>query len=248
MSYSSDVTSSSYAISSGDYSSYPKTRAFNDTTSTSDYWMASTMTLASSWIGQDFGSGNLVSIREFVISQISYYYVIESGTEWGSYAKTVSLQYSDDASTWTAAETFTLSYYSGSDRGAKLYSTTCVTSADYGCHRYWRIKALTGYSSYYWMVSEIQMYTLTTGYATITVTNSSGAVISGATVTLGSTSGTTGSAGTVTFSGLTTGTKALSVSYVGYKTTTSSITVSAGKLITSTVAMSSDTVLDVQEV
>jgi len=243
MGYSSDVTSTSYAISGGDYSGYSKTNAFDGGSST--YWYSSARPGESDcWIGQDFGSGNAKSIRKFLITQITVEknYDYKGTLSW--YASAVALEYSDDASTWTTGGTFSLNY-ALSDT-VQYKATTCTTSSDFGCHRYWRARATAGSGN--WFVSEVEMYTLDTGYAIITVTDSSGNALSGATATVGSVSGTTGSDGTVTLSGLTTGSNAITVSLAGYTTATSTVTIAEGTTATATVVLSAGTVLSVQEV
>jgi len=248
MGYSSDVTSTSYAISSSDISSsYPKTAAFDNITSITNFWEPTPISnsAVNTWIGQNFGSGNAKNIKKFKITQVcaGKNLANTSITLYG-YATNVILDYSDDGSTWTSTESFSLNYYT--QESSILSSTICTLTSDYGAHQYWRIRVTAG--AYTWAASEIEMYTLDTGYATITVTDSSGNALSGATVTVGSVSGTTGSDGTVTLSGLTAGSNIVTVSLAGYTTATSTVTITEGTTATATVVLSAGTVLSVQEV
>jgi hypothetical protein len=137
--YSSDVTKTTYAISSSDYNeTTPNTKAFDNT---SGYWMSGESGAgvpSVAYIGQDFGS-SAHSIRQVTFQQhaLSNYGVTS-----------LFFQYSDDCTNWFTTNLFSV------DTGDAIQTLTL--SSDYGAHRCWRFLANSAPVSY-WAVIEIEM-------------------------------------------------------------------------------------------
>jgi hypothetical protein len=137
--YTADVTGSGTPISGGDNGSNTKDRAFDDDEST--LWQAS-QTGASikdtAYIGCDFGSGVTKHIRRVRV-------------KIGLYVASVMLQYSDNGTSWTDAQSLTFTSGSGwfsFDIGAT------------GAHRFWRLLAKSGPAIQAWSIAEIEMMEL----------------------------------------------------------------------------------------
>lgn len=136
-----DWTSVGGAISStGAYSTGTRTRAFDLSTGT--YWRSQETGPAipnTAWIGQDFTKNR--HIRQIKIKQ--------HASDARYRITSAHLQYSDNNSTWTTAETLALP-----DNG--VVNTIDVQPSD--AHRYWRLLANDqGGNGYPWLVYDLEM-------------------------------------------------------------------------------------------
>jgi hypothetical protein len=142
--YGSDITSTSYAISGGYNTSsptYPPENAFDNG---NPAWISSQTgagVKGVAYIGQNFGAGNEKHIRKILINQFN-------GAAYS--ATSVLVQYSDNGSSWTTADTIS---------SITAYGYYPVAAS--GAHQYWRLLANSDFeTSYAWMVYEIEMYLL----------------------------------------------------------------------------------------
>lgn len=156
-----DQCSGGAAISGGDHASYPKKNAFDDNASTT--WVSSQKSPSikgTSYIGYDFGSGVTKAIGKFTIKQTN---------SSNGRLTSVKLEYSDNGSSWTTQQTFTIA----DDSNVNPYYTSVAPSA----HRYWRLLAngdVNGGAGNTWDVLEVEFmersYTLQ-AYSESTVFN-----------------------------------------------------------------------------
>ena len=145
-----DITTEGYAIKSSEQSSDGQiaTNAFDGSTGNvkADRWRNNesedNSLTDTTYIGQDFGSGNEKHIRSIRLFQGR-----ASGT--GECVPSLKVQYSDDNSSWTDVESFT-------GLGALNYFINLPLPAT-GDHRYWRILATANSSSGAWLVTELEM-------------------------------------------------------------------------------------------
>jgi hypothetical protein len=151
--YSTDVSTSGNAISSGDAASHAKGDAFDNSFST--YWQsnitAANCVTSVAYIGQDFGSGNAFDIRYITIRQVTA----------ASLTTSAAVQHSDDASAWSTLAVLTLP----SDTNTHDFAI-----ASGGAHRYWRLQCNAPPASAAWAVYEIEMEYILTDTPTPTLT------------------------------------------------------------------------------
>lgn len=159
LTYSGDITSTSYAINDSAASGQPATNSVDDNIST--FWetntVAASCVASAAYIGQDFGSGVTKDVRRI--------WVYTAATSRGITSAIV--QYSDNGSGWSAAETITLT----NDANNHAYELS-----EHGGHRYWRL-VCNSTPSGAWRVNELEMNevltdtpTPTTAAATATIT------------------------------------------------------------------------------
>ena len=139
----SDQTGSGTTISGSTHADAPTaSNAFDNNSGTRVALMGGSGT---AYIGYDFGSGNSLEIRQATIRN-GY-----SGSS-GYGVTSIKIQYSDNNSTWSDANTWTIT----DDLAASVQSSS--TFASVGAHRYWRLlqnSTLVGY----WSVYEVEFKT-----------------------------------------------------------------------------------------
>jgi hypothetical protein len=133
-SYGSDVTSTSYAISSGGTALY----AFDNNLQTPE-WYDSTAVFGRAYIGQNFGAGNTKNIRKVRLIRT-----------W-SYTFNAKLQFSDNGNNWEDTNV-----------NVRIPSATNqwyeYPVSDYSAHRYWRFLDIG--NNIYMQIGEIEMMEL----------------------------------------------------------------------------------------
>ncbi len=122
----SDLTGSGTVLSGGSGSDglgNEAAKAFDNNTTTT--WVRTSAT--NTWIGYDFGSATTVA--EVMIRAYT-----APGTEYSRAPKNFTLDYSDDGSSWTTADTFTA--YGWVATQERVYPETAPAA---GYHRFWRL-------------------------------------------------------------------------------------------------------------
>uniref|UniRef100_A0A6M3KG24 Putative lectin/glucanase superfamily protein n=2 Tax=viral metagenome TaxID=1070528 RepID=A0A6M3KG24_9ZZZZ len=124
--YTNDLCTGGTVLSGGDLTDQPASYAFDDTFATS--WYSSQLGTGISgvaYIGYDFGSGIAYAIKRFTTT---------SGDQTATQITSVILQYSDNGSSWTDVQTFSIP--TTLDTKTTQDVTETVTA-----HRYWRLLA-----------------------------------------------------------------------------------------------------------
>lgn len=147
--YSSDLCTGGTPLYNDDEPTYTGAKAFDDDGNTY-WWEDANAGSGAAYIGYDLGSGNDADIRRVTLKNC--------GTVGGfSTAYTVSsvkVQYSDNGSSWSDAQTF-----SSLDTSLDATNTLTLTSSA-GSHRYWRLLSQSTLSNG-WCVAEIEMKSIT---------------------------------------------------------------------------------------
>lgn len=148
--YTADLCTGGTIISGGDevyYGPFPKANAFDNNTGTR--WgsiQTGTAVNGGAFIGYDFGAGNSKSIR-----RVSYY----TDITYNHNVSSIKVQYSDNFSAWTTAQTFL-----ELPRSSTVWVDLNLDS-DHGGHRYWRILANANLpATYFWLLFEVEMMEL----------------------------------------------------------------------------------------
>lgn len=129
--YSSDLATGGAALSSGDFSgSYPASAAFDGSTAANE-WVSGNNTAADQWIGYDLGSGNDAEIR-----RVRFF--AGAASQLGD----LSVDHSDDGSSWISAGTFP-------ESGLAVTTWNDLDLPSSGSHRYWRVRNTTVVSDYF---------------------------------------------------------------------------------------------------
>lgn len=141
--YSTDLTGSGTPLANGSSGGFGAANAYDNNAGT--YWQSAEGTAAAvngvSWIGYDFGAGIAKHIRRFTIKQYGGSNCVTS----------VKVEYSDDGSTYSLADTIALTADSGT------YTKDVAAS---GAHRYWRLRANSNSTANQWCTHEIELMEL----------------------------------------------------------------------------------------
>lgn len=160
--YTADLCTGGTAISGGDDTTFVASRAFDN--NTSNEWESSqtgTAVNGTAYIGYHFSSAK--HIRKFIITNTAL------GT--GFIPASVKLQKSDNGSTWTDVQTFTMVQ----DGSAQSFTVNASSAAVY-----WRLLANSAVTTnYQWRVAEIEMMEFATTSTTESGTTTTNIKITG---------------------------------------------------------------------
>jgi hypothetical protein len=135
-----DITGSGTAISGGSGAETDvAANAFDDVILSTNQWGRSSPT--DTWIGYDFGSA--VAVAEVLVHG-------RGGTEWDQSPQDFTLDWSDDGSAWTTAETFNA--YGWIPSVGKTFPETPAA----GFHRFWRINTASVNGGARTQISEVE--------------------------------------------------------------------------------------------
>ncbi len=143
------VSTAGQAISDSDFSGFPKGEAFD--TTTSNAWatnLTGTGISGNAYIGQDFGASAAYEIIEIDMRQA---WTGGADTTYG--VNSIKVQYSDNGSAWSDANTITPTLNGTSPSSLQTFSVTPS-----GAHRYWRLLANQNLGGgVHWVVCVLQM-------------------------------------------------------------------------------------------
>jgi len=154
--YSADLCTGGTASASAAAGGAAASNAFDD--NVSNAWWDSTNTGAGAngvaYIAYDLGMGNDADIRRVVM------YNASPGGYTSSYAaSSVKVQYSDNGSSWSDAQTFSSLDTTADGTNPGAVNTLTITSSA-GAHRYWRILCNSSVTSG-WALADVEMKSIT---------------------------------------------------------------------------------------
>jgi len=145
------VSTAGNAISDSDFSGFPKGEAFD--TNTANAW-ATNLTgsgiSGAAWVGQDFGGSS------YEIVEIDLRQAWSGGADTTYGVNSIKVQYSDNGSAWSDANTISPTLNGTSPSNLQTFSVTPS-----GAHRYWRLLAnqnLAGGTHWVICVCEMKAY------------------------------------------------------------------------------------------
>ena len=148
-----DLTTSAQAISGGDRGATFATAQAFDNNATTAWSILRSAGSAALWIGQDFGVGNAVEIKQVKLTArpdftTGHSNALHMPAKW-------RLQYSDNGMTWTTHWTFARE--APWALGETRTYTASETAAPTGAFRYWRLHAGDNHATSFFTLAEIQM-------------------------------------------------------------------------------------------